>query len=221
MRRLEWNAPLVRDSARERPENGQSLSTVLAPLESEASGSMAVRQSIASALEAIQANKLRSFLTMLGIIIGVGAVIVMVALGAGASAAVQQRLAGLGTNLLTISPGGGAPGGVRTGGGSLPTLTEQDAQAILKQISGITSVSPNLDSNGVQVVANGQNWNTSVQANYPSIFTMQSYAIASGAAYDDTDESSSALVVDIGQTVATNLFGTADPVGQKILIKNV
>jgi putative ABC transport system permease protein len=198
-----------------------SLSAVLGPLSDDASGSMAVGQSIGAAIEAIQANKLRSFLTTLGIIIGVGAVIVMVALGAGASAAVQQRLAGLGTNLLTVMPGFGAQGGVRQGGGSLPTLTEADAQAIQKQVSGITTVSPNLDTNGVQVVANGQNWNTSVQANYPSIFDMQSYAIASGAAYDDTDEASSALVADIGQTVATNLFGTADPVGQKILIKNV
>src|SRR5258708_38764532 len=100
---------------------------------------MAVRRSSAAVLEVIQANKLRSFLTMLGIIIGVGAVIVMVALGAGASAAVQQRLAGLGTNLLTISPGGGAPGGVRTGGGSLPTLTAQAHPAIFKQIGRRTA----------------------------------------------------------------------------------
>jgi putative ABC transport system permease protein len=183
---------------------------------------MAIGQSVGSAIEAIQSNKLRSFLTMLGIIIGVGAVIIMVGLGAGASAAVQQRLAGLGTNLLTVMPGGGGgPGQVRTGGGSQPTLTEQDGQAIMKQIAGISAVSPNLDTNGVQVVANNQNWNTQIQANYPTIFDMQSYGIASGAAYDDTDESSSALVADIGQTVATNLFGTSDPVGQRIMIRNV
>jgi putative ABC transport system permease protein len=221
MTTLELITPPTREPVEGPALDGMTTASILGPLESEASGSMAIGQSIAAAVEAIQANKLRSFLTTLGIIIGVGAVIVMVSLGAGASAAVQARLAGLGTNLLTISPGFGAQGGVRQGGGSLPTLTEQDAQAILKQVTGITAVSPNLDSNGVQVVANGQNWNTTVQANYPTIFTMQSYAIANGAAYDETDESSSALVVDIGQTVATNLFGTDNPVGQRILIKNV
>jgi len=194
---------------------------ILGPRPSPAGRSLTLGASISSALEAIQANKLRTFLTMLGIIIGVGAVIIMVALGSGASAAVQQRLAGLGTNLLTIMPGGGSPGGVSQGGGSRPSLTEADAQAIAKQVSGVAAVSPNLDANGVQVVANNQNWSTQVQANYPSIFDLQNYQIASGAAYDATDESSSALVAVIGQTVATNLFGTSDPVGQKIMIRNV
>jgi putative ABC transport system permease protein len=183
---------------------------------------MALDTSIASAIEAIQANRLRAFLTMLGIIIGVGAVIIMVALGAGASASVQQRLAGLGTNLLTIMPGAGfGPGGVNQGGGSRQTLTEDDAQAIAGQVAGVTAASPNLDANSVQVVANNQNWNTQVQANYPSIFTMQNYQIASGAAYNASDESSAALVADIGQTVATNLFGTDDPVGQTIMVRGV
>ncbi|HLZ07130.1 MAG TPA: ABC transporter permease, partial [Chloroflexota bacterium] len=130
--------------------------------------------------------------------------------------------AGLGTNLLTISPGGGGgPGQVRTAGGSAPTLTEQDAIAIQKQIGGLTAVSPSLDSNGIQVVANNQNWSTTVQAGYPEIFTMQSYSLASGSAFTAADEASSASVADIGQTVATNLFGAANPVGQKIMIRNV
>ena len=193
----------------------------LGPLPTQTSGSMALGSGLSSAVEAIQANKLRSFLTMLGIIIGVGAVIVMVALGAGASAAVQQRLAGLGTNLLTVMPGGGSAGGVSQGAGSRQSLTEADAQAILRQVSGVAAVSPNLDASGIQVVANNQNWNTQVQANYPTIFDMQSYQIASGAAYDASDEASSALVAVIGQTVATNLFGSADPVGQRIMIRNV
>lgn len=195
--------------------------SALGPLPAEASGSMAIGQSIAAAQDAIRANKLRSFLTMLGIIIGVGAVIIVVALGAGASAAVEARLAGLGTNLLTISPGSGNFGGVRGGGGSQQSLTELDVVAIQQQVTGIDAVSPNLDSGGVQVIANNQNWSTSIQANYPSIFQLQDQKIANGAAYDQTDETSSALVAVIGQTVAANLFGTANPVGQTIMIRNV
>ena len=194
----------------------------LGPLSKETTGSMAIRQSVRAALEAVLTNKLRSLLTMLGIIIGVGAVIIVVALGAGASATIAKQLAGLGTNLLTIMPGsGGPPGGVRQAGGSAPTLTEQDAIAIQRQIVGLVAVSPNLDSNGVQVVANNQNWSTSVQANYPSIFAMQGDTFASGSAFTDADETTSARVADIGQTVATNLFGTTNPVGQKIMIRNV
>jgi putative ABC transport system permease protein len=194
---------------------------VLESLPDDVAGSMALGQSVSSALEAIGANKLRSILTMLGIIIGVGAVIVMIALGAGARAAVQQRLNRLGTNLLTITPGSGFGGGVRVGAGSLPTLNEADVLAIQKQIPGLETVSPNLDAGNIQAIANGQNWNTSVQANYPSIFEIQDWQIAKGAAYDDTDEASQALVCDIGQTIATNLFGDQDPVGQRIMIRNV
>jgi putative ABC transport system permease protein len=193
----------------------------LGPLSSRATGSMALTASVGSALEAIQANQLRAALTMLGIIIGVGAVIVMVALGAGATASVQQQLAGLGTNLLTIQPGAGNAGGVSQGGGSRQTLTEQDALAIASQVPGVAAVSPNLGLNGVQVIANNQNWNTTVEANYPSIFGMQDYQTAQGAAYDATDETNLALVADIGPTVATNLFGTANPVGQTILVRGV
>jgi putative ABC transport system permease protein len=82
-------------------------------------------------------------------------------------------------------------------------------------------VSPSIDSNGIQVVANNQNWSTSVQASYPSIFAMQSWTLASGSAFTEADQTNSALVADIGQTVATNLFGTTNPVGQKIMIRNV
>jgi putative ABC transport system permease protein len=201
------------------PAEEEAWETTLGPLPADVSGSIAISQSIGSALESLQANKLRSFLTMLGIIIGVGAVIVMVSLGVGAQVAVQKQLARLGTNLLTITPGGGFGGGVRTGNGALPTLTDLDTQAILKQIPGIDSVSSNLDSGGIQVIAGNQNWNTSVQADYPSIFSIQDWQIQSGAAYDDTDESTEATVVDIGSTVAKNLFGTSDPVGQQILIR--
>jgi putative ABC transport system permease protein len=192
----------------------------LGPLPPQTTGAMALGSAISSALEALKSNKLRAFLTALGIIIGVGAVIVMVALGQGASASVQQRLNRLGTNLLTITPGAARVGGVSAGGGSRQSLTALDVAAIQNQIPGISDLSPNLDGSNIQVVAGGQNWSTTVQANYPSIFAIQDYQIASGAAFDQTDESTNALVADIGQTVATNLFGTANPVGQKILIRN-
>ena len=194
---------------------------VLGPLPTETSGSMAIRQSVTSAIDALKANKLRALLTMLGIIIGVGAVIVMVALGQGASQSVAQRLSRLGTNMLTIQPGSGRQGGVRVGAGSLPSLNDLDTQAIARQVPGITAVSSNLQARNVQVVASGQNWSTSVQGNYPSIFLIQDWQIAQGAAFDQTDEASAAVVCDIGQTVATNLFGTSNPVGQTILIRNV
>ena len=194
----------------------------LGPLPSETSGSMAIAQSITSAFEALRMNKLRAFLTALGIIIGVSAVIVMVSLGSGASASIQQRLAGLGTNLLTIEPGSAGPTGqARAAAGSQPTLNESDVIAIQEGITGLSAVTPILQTSNVQVIAGNQNWSTTVQAGYASIFSIQSWTIASGAAFDDQDEANSALVCDIGQTVATNLFGTTNPVGQQIMVRNV
>ncbi|HVC34150.1 MAG TPA: ABC transporter permease [Chloroflexota bacterium] len=193
----------------------------LGPLPKDATGSMALGQSIGAALEALQSNKLRALLTMLGIIIGVAAVIVMIGLGEGARQSVQARLSRLGTNLLTIEPGSSDRGGVRTGSGGLPSLTEDDAKAILSQVAGVAAVSPILNAGNTQVVAGDQNWSTDIQGGYPSIFPVQDWEIAEGAAYNEGDEASAALVCDIGQTVATNLFGTTDPVGQTILIRNV
>ena len=193
----------------------------LGPLPEGTTGSMAIRQSISSAMEALQGNKLRALLTMLGIIIGVGAVIIMIALGQGAQASVQQRLAGLGTNLLTIMPGSGNVGGVRTGNGALPSLTEADVQAIQNQVPGVANVTPDLRTGGVQVVAGSQNWSTTIEADYPSFFSIQNWQIAQGTAYTAADETSAAVVCDIGQTVANNLFPNSNPVGQMILIRNV
>src|SRR6185312_10026095 len=110
------------------------------------------------------------------------------------------------TNLLTIQPGSArGPGNVRTGAGGAPTLTDQDVQAILKQVPGIQAVTSNLDAGNVQVVAGNQNWSTRVQANGPAVFSIQDWEMGQGQAFDQTDEDSSALVCDIGQTVATNL----------------
>jgi len=191
------------------------------PLPSDTRGSIAVGQSLGSAVSALRSNKLRAFLTMLGIIIGVGAVIIMIALGQGASQAVQARLAGLGTNMLTITPGSfGGPGGVSSGAGSRQSLTEADTTAIAK-IQGVQLVSPNLDGNNIQVQAGNQNWATQVVADYPSYFTLQSWNLSSGGFFDDADETNGALVAVIGQTVATNLYGNANPIGQPITIRNV
>lgn len=194
---------------------------ILGPLPESTTGSVALGQSVASAVEALQANKLRAFLTTLGIIIGVGAVIIMVALGEGARTQVEQGLGRLGTNVLTIVPGSGAAGGVRIGAGSLPTLNAQDADLIARQVPGVVGVSPSLSAGNVQVVAGNQNWNTTVQAGTPAALVMQDWQIAAGAAYDDNDEATSALVCDIGQTVARNLFSGVNPVGQRILVRNV
>jgi putative ABC transport system permease protein len=193
-----------------------------APLPESTSGAIGIGQSVGSALTAIRANKMRAFLTMLGIIIGVGAVIIMIALGQGASQSVAARLAGLGTNLLSIMPGsGGGPGGVQGGAGSRQTLTEADAQAIQRQVSGVSALTVEISAGNTQVQAGNQNWATQVRAVYPSYFGMNSWTIGRGAFFDQDDQDSGALVAVIGQTVATNLYGSADPIGQTIMVRNV
>jgi len=180
----------------------------------------AIRQSFGSALEALAANKLRSLLTMLGITIGVAAVIVMIALGQGARNAVQARLASLGTNLLAIQPGSGNQGGVRAGAGSLPTLTESDGKAILAEVPGVVAVSPHL-AGPDQVVYNSQNWATRWHGVYPDYLPMLNYTIASGAGITEQDEATSATVCVLGQTIVDNLFNGESPLGQVVRIRNV
>jgi putative ABC transport system permease protein len=191
------------------------------PLPGDTGGSIALGQSIGSSVSAIRANKMRAFLTMLGIIIGVAAVIVMIALGQGASQSVQARLAGLGTNILSILPASfGAPGGVQIGPGARPSLTEADAQAIGKQVAGVAAVSPEI-SGTTQAQAGNQNWPTQVRAVYPSYFAVNAWRIAEGAPFDADDQANGAPVAVIGQTVGTKLYGRADPVGQSITVRNV
>ncbi len=184
-------------------------------------GSIAIGQSVTSAIDSLRANKLRALLTMLGIIIGVAAVIVIVAMGEGARQSVQDRLSRLGTNTLTVFPSFGTSGGVKSGLGGLPSLSEADARAILDQVSGVAAVSPEIPLGGVQIVAGSQNWNTQVRGDYPAIFDIQGWEIAEGAAFDEADEASGALVCVVGQTVAQNLFPGVDPIGQRVQIRNV
>jgi putative ABC transport system permease protein len=192
------------------------------PLPDTTSGSIALAQSIGSAVTALRSNKMRAFLTMLGIIIGVGAVIIMIALGQGASQSVATRLSGLGTNILTVQPGsGGGPGGVQGGAGSRQTLTEADALAILRQVPGIAGLTPEVSGGNTQVQATNRNWSTQVRSVYPDYFQLNSWKIGQGGFFDQADLDNGALTAVIGQTVATNLFGSDNPIGQPITVRNV
>lgn len=175
-------------------------------------------ESVLIALEGIKANKLRSLLTMLGIIIGVGAVIAMVSIGLGVQQKVQNSIAGLGSNLLIVMPGANSPsGGVRLAAGSNITLTNQDAKAIAKEIAGINYVAPSV-SQSYQVVFGNQNWKTSVQGTTPEFLDIRNFQVASGTFFNNSDDNARARVAVLGQTVANNLFGGASPVGQTIRI---
>jgi len=177
-------------------------------------------QSMLSALEALAANKLRSLLTMLGIIIGVGAVIVVIAIGQGAKDAVAEQLSRLGTNMVTIQPGSSNIGGFATGAGGRPSLTDQDVQAIQRQVPHITAISP-LVSGQNQVAYQGLNWQTRVEGVYPDYQIIQDYTTTSGAFFTQDDETNATTVALIGQTVADNVFPNINPVGLRFRIRNV
>ena len=175
-------------------------------------------ESILIAFEGLKANKLRAILTMLGIIIGVGAVIAMVSLGLGVQQKVQNSIASLGSNLLIVMPGASsAPGSVRAAAGSNITLTNQDAKAIEKQIGGIKYVAP-LVSSQYQLIFGKQNWNSKVQGATPDYMAIQGFKIAGGRFFSTSEDESRARVAVVGQTVVTNLFGNINPVGQTIRI---
>jgi putative ABC transport system permease protein len=178
-------------------------------------------QTIPSALAALRANKGRSILTTLGIIIGVAAVIAIVALGEGASASVSSQLAGLGTNLLTITPGSTRSGGASAGAGSSVTLTSADADAITQNIQGLSGVSPVVSGNA-QIIYGNQNWSTRVQGVTSAYLTINDWKIAQGSAFTDQDNTNANNVAVLGQTVVTNLFPNGQsPIGQLVRIRNV
>ncbi|HEY2747971.1 MAG TPA: ABC transporter permease [Polyangia bacterium] len=173
------------------------------------------------ALRALMRNKLRSFLTTLGMIIGVCAVIFSVAVGEGAKAKVEEAFAAMGSNLLIVMPGSNTSSGARGGSGSQPTLTWDDMRAIESEVSSVRYVAPVLRSNA-QVMSEDQNWATSVQGTSPEYFAIRTWPVASGAAIQDSDVESGTKVAVLGQTVVEKLFGvSADPVGQMIRIKNI
>ena len=169
---------------------------------------------------ALKVNKMRSALTMLGIIIGVGAVIAMLAVGTGASKRIAEQISSMGSNLLIILPGATTSGGVRMGGGTQQTLTMGDAEAIQKESLFVSDVAPIL--NGVaQVIYGHQNWSTGVVGTTPSMLTVRDWPVAAGRSFSDQDVKSATKVCLLGQTVVDNLFGDMSPVGQVIRIKKV
>jgi putative ABC transport system permease protein len=172
------------------------------------------------AIVALIRNRARSLLTMLGVVIGVAAVIVTVAIGTGARTSVNAQIDALGSNMIVVLPGSLNQGGVRTGSGGASTLTPQDGMAIA-QLPHVGAVSPTVTLR-TQVVANGNNWQTTVTGVAPSYTYIRSWPMASGTFISQADTDASAKVCVLGQTVIQNLFpGGANPLGQTVLIKNV
>jgi putative ABC transport system permease protein len=174
------------------------------------------------ALRALQRNKMRAALTMLGIIIGVSAVVAMVSIGQGAQAAVQAQIESIGTNLLFVSAGAQNVGGVRSGTGDsgTNTLTVEDLEAIRREVPSVSMVTPTVNARG-QLVSGNMNWNTSIQGvseQYPEV---RKWTVQSGEFFSDSDVRTAARVVIIGQTIADNLFPGADAVGQTIRVQNL
>ena len=174
-----------------------------------------------AALQAINRNKMRSSLTMLGVFIGVAALIAMVAVGQGANEAVLKQIASLGTNLIVVVPGATTTGGVRGGLGSASTLTVSDAQTIRREDSAVRGVGYLIRQSG-QVQYSGQNWTTGIQGVSPNYPPMTNWQIANGRGISADDVSQAALVVVLGQTVARQLFGAdQNPVGAQVQVKSV
>jgi putative ABC transport system permease protein len=172
------------------------------------------------ALRALRVNKLRSILTMLGIIIGVGAVITMIAIGSGAQAQVEEQIKALGTNLIVVTPGSVTAGGVRMGAGARANLTEDDAYALQRELSDVQAAAPTLRGTG-QVVFGGSNWSTGYFGVTPEYLEVRNWVIASGKAFDTADVSGASKVVLLGETVARTLFGDSDPIGQIVRVRKV
>ncbi|HKG59754.1 MAG TPA: ABC transporter permease [Pyrinomonadaceae bacterium] len=174
------------------------------------------------AFRALVRNKMRAALTMLGIIIGVAAVIAMVSIGQGASASVQAQIESIGTNLLFVSAGAQNVGGVRSGTGDTGTntLTVDDLDAIKREVPSVSMVTPNVNARS-QLVAGNMNWNTGVTGvseQYPEI---RKWPVATGSFFTDADVRTAARVIVIGQTLADNLYPGADPIGQDIRVMNL
>jgi putative ABC transport system permease protein len=172
------------------------------------------------ALRALMVNKMRSALTMLGIIIGVSAVIAMIAVGSGAKARIAEQIASMGSNLLIVLSGSSTSGGIRWGSGTVPTLTVDDSKTILSEVSSVKYVAPNI-SGVAQVIYGNQNWSTGITGTMPEMLDIREWPVASGRSFTQQDVDGATKVCLLGTTVATNLFGGIDPIGQIVRIKNV
>ena len=177
-------------------------------------------ETVRVAVDSLMRQKTRAFLTMLGIIIGVGAVVAMVAIGRGAQKAVETQIASLGTNFLMIYPGASMMGGISGGASSAQSLTEDDVKAIKEQCPSVGLVSPTNRTNR-QVVAGNLNWSTSIQGGSPEFFSIRDWRIKAGEPFTDQDVRGATKVCVIGQTVAENLFPDQNPVDQTVRIAKV
>ena len=173
-----------------------------------------------AALRALAANKLRSMLTMLGIIIGVAAVITMIAVGRGATERVQSQMKGLGSNIMLVLPGGVTAGGVRLGAQTGQALTEDEAQAIAREVPQVQVAAPT-SRTGAQVVVGNTNWSTSIFGTTNDYLEARDWPLVAGRGFEAAEVQGSAKVAIIGQTVALQLFGDADPLEQVILVKKI
>jgi putative ABC transport system permease protein len=175
---------------------------------------------VRSAFRALAANTLRSILTMLGIIIGVAAVITMIAVGRGATDRVQEQMKGLGSNIMLVMPGGLTAGGVRLGASTGQGLSEDDANAIARDVPEVQVAAPSMRT-GAQVIAGNTNWSTSIMGGTNDYLEAREWPLQSGRTFEAAEIQGSAKVAMIGQTVATQLFGEADPLDQVIRVKKV
>ncbi|MCX7340244.1 MAG: ABC transporter permease [Hyphomicrobiales bacterium] len=180
---------------------------------------MSLMEALRSALQAITANALRSVLTMLGIIIGVAAVIAMVAIGSGAKARVNDQIRSLGANLAIISAGNVQVGGVRLGIGASSSLTDEDARAIKREIEGVEAAAPFIRGQA-QAIYQGTNWSTAIQAVDNDFFVAREWDMASGRGFDPEELRRGEIVAILGQTVARTLFGSDDPLDQIVRVRN-
>ena len=173
-----------------------------------------------TAISSLWANKTRSILTMLGVVIGVGAVIAMIAVGNGASGQMQGVISSMGVNLIMIRPGTPSSSGVRMSVGSGGRLTLSDINAIAEECWSIGAVAP-IATTGAQVIFENKNWSTQVNGTTEGFFGIRDYRLDKGRLLDDVDERSAAKVAVLGSTVARELFGGADPIGHSIRIRNI
>lgn len=181
---------------------------------------MTTGDAVMSALDALRLHKLRSALTMLGIIIGVAAVIAMMAVGGGAREQVIAQIRSLGSNLLVVTPGNITAGGVRMGSGAASTLTDDDSVAIMNEVGGVQVTAPNMRGTA-QLVAGGMNWATGVFGIDNGWFEARDWDVEHGRMFEPEEIMRGAQVILVGQTVARNLYGGIDPVGQELRVRNV
>lgn len=181
---------------------------------------MRVLAPIRIAARALRRNKMRSLLTMLGIIIGVGSVIAAVSITTGATKQVEDKVASLGQNVVTVFSGNFSSGGMKGGWGSAPTLTVEDSKAIKNEVANVVAVSPEVRDRA-QILANGQNWNTQVIGESPDYPQIRDWDLSSGAMFTEGDVRALAKVAVIGKTVVDQLYPGEDPIGQTLIVRNI